>query len=76
MSNQEKKCDTEVIPVDWNEKIYFLTKSQVARITGYKIKTLEELVRSGDFPAPTRLAKHRAPRWNSKSVASAMGVQS
>lgn len=79
MRYQKTKSISDVaigVPHDWHEKIYLLTKVQVACVTGYKVKTIEELVRLGDFPAPTRLAKNRAPRWNSRDIAVAMGVQS
>lgn len=70
MSHSQKKP----IPTDWHKTVYLLTKLQVAQITGYSVKHVEDLVAQGDLPRPVRLAKNRCPRWNSVSIAKAMGI--
>lgn len=60
------------IPADWLETPYFFTKEQVAAVTGYSKKHIEDLVARGIFPAPLRLDARCAPRWLSTMVAKAM----
>ncbi len=61
------------VPADWHKVLYFLTKTQVSKVTGYSCKHLEDLVSQGSFPAPVRLAERCAPRWSSLAVAKALG---
>lgn len=66
---------TIFIPSDWPWTPYLLSKAQVARVTGYSLKHIEDLVAQGLFPAPVRLAANRAPRWLSTEVAKVMGLR-
>lgn len=60
------------IPADWMSTPYFLTKKQVAAITGYSTKHIDDLVSQGLFPAPRRLDVRCTPRWLSTIIAEAM----
>ena len=62
------------IPTDWIVTPYLFDKNQVARVTGYSPKHIEDLVAKRLFPAPVRLAINRTPRWLSTQVATVMGV--
>jgi predicted DNA-binding transcriptional regulator AlpA len=62
------------IPTDWIVTPYLFDKNQVARVTGYSPKHIEDLVAKRLFPAPVRLAINRSPRWLSTKVATVMGV--